>query len=143
MKTKAISLLGITALLLIFLVASLPVSAAPPAGNAIGPDSHRKGGQIDDRPDLLTNQQRTLHKKAIIAKLKGKAYGRTHQVARGQFVELERWGEDSIWTVLGEFSDYPHNRFPEPDRNFDNTTIWRADFNRDYYMDMLFAEGSA
>ena len=140
MKTKTISILGITALLLSFVVLSLPVSAGP-AGNVIGPDGHHKGGQIDDRPDPLTNQQRTLHKKAIIAKLKGKAYGRNHQVARGQFVELEREGEDSIWTVLGEFRDYPHNNIPEPDRSKDNTTIWREDFNRNYYMDMLFAEG--
>ena len=30
---------------------------------------------------------------------------------------------------------------PEPDRTVDNTTIWVPDFSRDYYMDMLFAEG--
>jgi immune inhibitor A len=128
-------------LILSFVVVSLPANAAPAAGNLIGFDGHHKGGQIDDRPDPLTNQQRALSQKAKIAKLKGKAYGRIHQVARGQFVELERQGEDLIWTVLGEFNDYPHNSITEPNRNVDNTTIWREDFNRDYYMDMLFAEG--
>ena len=140
-KTKAISILGITGLLLSLVAISMPVSAAPSAENFIGPNGHKKGGQIDDRFDPLTNEQRVLRKKAMIAKLKGKAYGHTHEVARGQFVELEREGEDSIWTVLGEFNDYPHNSIREPDRNVDNTTIWRADFNRDYYIDMLIAEG--
>ena len=140
MKIKTIWVLC-TALLLIFWIVSSPVIGASPTENAIILDGYHKGGQIDDRPDPLTNQQRTLHQKAIIARLKGEAFGPTHQVARGQFVELERQGEDSIWTVLGEFNDYPHNSIPEPDRDYDNTTIWRADFSRDYYMDMLFAEG--
>ena len=140
MKTKTISTLSITALLLIFWVVSLPVSAAPPAWIAIGPDSHSEGRQRDDRIDTLSKQQRFLRKKAKISELKGRAYGRSHEVARGQFVELERQGEDSIWTVLGEFNDYPHNNIPEPNRSVNNTTIWTPDFNRDYYLDMLFAE---
>jgi immune inhibitor A len=61
-------------------------------------------------------------------------------VARGQFVELEREGEDSIWTVLGEFSDFSHNNITEPDRSVDNTTLWRADFGRDHYLNLLFSE---
>ncbi len=37
---------------------------------------------------------------------------------------------------------YTHNNIdPEPDRSVDNTTIWTEDFSRDYYLDMLFAEG--
>jgi immune inhibitor A len=43
--------------------------------------------------------------------------------------------------VFGEFADYPHNSITEPDRTVDNITLWTEDFNRDYYMDMLFAEG--
>ena len=48
---------------------------------------------------------------------------------------LAREKEDSILTVLGEFSNTPnplygglpgplHNQIPQPDRNVDNTTIW-------------------
>jgi len=95
----------------------------------------------DNRPDPLTTTQLELKKIALEAKLHGKAYGRTHQVARGQYVELEREGEGAVWTVLGEFSDLLHNTMPEPDRNFDNTTIWVPDFSRDHYMELLFAEG--
>ena len=37
------------------------------------------------------------------AMLHGKAFGKTHEVARGQYVELAREGEDPVWTVFGEF----------------------------------------
>ena len=67
-----------------------------------------------------------------------KAYGRTKQVARGQYVELERQGEGAVWTVLGDFADYQHNNMPHPDRTVNNTTIWVPDFSRDYFMDLLF-----
>jgi immune inhibitor A len=53
---------------------------------------------------------------------------------------LEREGEGTLWTVLGEFADLQHNAIPEPDRTVDNTTIWAPDFSRDYYMDLLFAD---
>ena len=140
----------ISIVLLITVLASLAVTPAlampaPPfdtstsqAGPATGgKDGHPK----DNRPDPLTTKQAKLKEKALEAKLNGKAYGRTHEVARGQFVELEREDEDPVWTVLGEFSDFPHNNIAQPDRSVDNTTIWTADFNRDYYLGMLFAEG--
>ncbi len=39
---------------------------------------------------------------------RGHAHGKVHEVARGQFVELEREGEDLIWTVLCDFGDAEH-----------------------------------
>jgi len=98
-------------------------------------------GRRDDRPDPLTTNQRAMRQKALKAKLHGKAHGKTHAVARGQYVELERTGEDPVWTVLGEFADFSHNSIVEPDRSVDNSTIWMSDFRRDYYLDRLFAEG--
>ena len=44
----------------------------------------------------------------------------------------------TVWTVLGECADFPHNSIAEPDRTVDNSTIWTDDFNRGYYMGMLF-----
>ena len=111
---------------------------ATPAESVIvegGQDSHAKK---DNLPDPLTTQQAALKEKALEAKLNGKAYGKTHEVARGQYVELAREGEGALWTVLGEFSDYPHNSMPEPNRAVNNSTIWVPDFNRDYYMNVLF-----
>ena len=64
--------------------------------------------------------------------------GNTYEVAKGQYVELAREGEDPVWTVLGEFGDFPHNNIAEPDRSVDNTTYWVQDFNREHYMDLLF-----
>ena len=71
------------------------------------------------------------------------------KLAKGQYVELAREGEDSIWTLLGEFGtdgDHSHgtlgiinhggtpgplhNQIPEPDRAVDNTTIWAPDFSQ-------------
>ena len=92
----------------------------------------------DNRPDPLTTKQLKLKEQALEAKLNGKAYGKTHEVARGQYVELEREGEGAVWTVLGEFADLQHNTMPEPDRTVDNTTIWVPDFDREHYMDLLF-----
>jgi len=108
-------------------------SAAPPVGRE--PDL---AGRVDNRPDPLTTQQLQLKGQALEAKLSGKAWGKTHQVARGQFVELAREGEGTVWTVLGEFADLAHNTMPEPDRTVDNTTIWVPDFSRDYFMNLLF-----
>jgi len=108
---------------------------------AVGPDDQAKYVRIDDRLDPKTQEQRALHQQAVQAKLMGKAHGKTHEVARGQFVELEREGEDPVWTVIGEFGDFSHNSIAEPDRNYDNTTIWTEDFSRDYFLDLLFAEG--
>lgn len=113
---------------------------AAPAANSGSDGEAESAPREDNRPDPLTTQQQELKAEALEAKLNGKAHGRTHQVARGQFVELEREGEGALWTVLGEFADLAHNTMPEPDRSVDNTTIWVPDFSRDYYMDLLFDE---
>ncbi len=133
MKTKVFSVF-----MIVVLLASLAAvaSAAPAADEE--PDL---AGRQDNRVDPLSAEQAALHAQAMEAKLNGKAWGKTHEVARGQFVELEREGEGVLWTVLGEFADLQHNQMQEPDRSVDNTTIWTEDFSRDYYMDMLFAEG--
>lgn len=148
MKRKFFILLAV----LILIAALLPAAVgASSAADGIG--EHPDAGSVpDDLPHPLGEQQRALKTLALEAVLNGKAYGKTHEVARGQFVELEREGEDSIWTVLAEFGDAEHpsypggllgpqrNLIPQPDRNFDNTTIWVPDFNRDHYMDVLFSE---
>jgi immune inhibitor A len=88
---------------------------------------------------------------AVQAKLNGKAKGKTHQVARGQYVELARLGEDSIFTVVGQFGTQINptyggaagplkNQIPEPDRAVDNSTIWAPDFSQAYYEDLLFSD---
>jgi immune inhibitor A len=130
-------------ILLLLAISALVMAMTAPAavGRSPASDEVRDGQQAahhDNLPDPLSTRQADLKKIALEAKLNGKAAGRTHEVANGQYVELAREGEGALWTVLGEFADYPHNSMPEPDRAVNNTDIWVADFDRDYYMDMLF-----
>jgi immune inhibitor A len=130
MSKKIFAVIGILAMLL----ALLPgvVTAAPVA------DDPEFAPKKDNLPDPLTTAQLELKDKALDAKLNGKAHGRVHEVARGQYVELEREGEGAIWTVLGEFADLSHNSFDEPDRAVDNSTFWVSDFSREHYLNMFF-----
>ncbi len=130
--------------------ASAGPAAAPPDGQ--GPTGPGK----DNLDHPLGTKQAELRAQGLQMKLNGKLprSARTAKVGKGQFVELTRDGEDSIWTVLGEFGpdDHPapvlqsgvpgplHNEIPEPDRAEDNTTIWTADFSREYYEKLLFSE---
>jgi immune inhibitor A len=134
MNRKFIILIAI----LVLLVALLPIAALASRGDGGEPDL---SARIDNRPDPLTSAQAENKVTAMDAVLNGKAFGRTHEVARGQYVELARVGEDPVWTVLGEFGDFAHNSILEPDRLTDNTTLWVEDFNRDHYLDLLFSEG--
>jgi immune inhibitor A len=115
-----------------------PAMAAPPQGHA------ENGPAANDSPKSpLAAKQANGHAKALEKVLTGKATpaGRNKvvRVAKGQYVELARVGEDSIWSVLAEFGDQVNpsyggtsgpqrNQIPEPDRTVDNSTIWEADF---------------
>jgi len=134
MNRKIFALIGIIALL----VFVLPAIALASDGIGGEPDL---AGRTDDRHDPLSAQQAERREMALEAQINGKAFGLTHEVARGQYVELARQGEDPVWTVLGEFGDFSHNTISEPDRSVDNTTLWEPDFSRDYYLDLLFNEG--
>lgn len=127
-----------------------PAWAAPPHDKA---DNKHKFK--DDLPHPLEEKRRAKRQEALKQVIaQGKAKGKVHQVAKGQFVELEREGEESIWTVLGEFGQLEspfgilkgglpgpmHNQIPEPDRNVDNSTIWVEDFSKAHYEELLFSE---
>jgi len=136
--SRRLPILAVVMVLLVGLIATAAMASPPPSDGE--PDLSAK---IDNRVDPLSAEQAELKAKAMDTILNGKATtdGKTLEVAKGQFVELAREGEDPVWTVLGEFGDFPHNNIAEPDRSVDNTTIWTDDFNRDYFLDLLFAEG--
>jgi len=83
-------------------------------------------------------------------RLSGRTKGKTHEVAKGQFVELAREGEDKVFAIPGDFGARTislggppgpkRNLIPQPDRSVDNSTIWQPDFNSDYYKELLFAD---
>ena len=112
-------------------------------------------GGTDNLSHPLGDKQEALKQVALEKVAKGEIPKGTKvgQVAKGQYVELAREGEDSILTVLGEFgtSINPvtggtpgpvHNQIPQPNRSVDNTTIWAPDFNQAYYTDLLFDDAS-
>ena len=125
--------------ILLTIVLLFAMFAAPIQASGGGErDEPNPAGVEDNLTDPMTTQQLEQKQQALEAQLNGKAYGKTHEVARGQYVELAREGEGAIWTVLGEFADVKHNQMPQPDRTVDNTTLWVPDFNRAHFMDLLF-----
>ena len=126
----------------IILIVLMLVMAMVPAAGAASEQVTERTPKNDNLSHPLGQQQAELRQKALEEKLNGKTTGKTHEVARGQFVELERTGEDSIWTVLGEFSDLAHNTIPQPNRSVDNSTIWAPDFSQAYFKDLLFSEAA-
>jgi immune inhibitor A len=137
--------------LILLLSAVLATAASTPvfAGQGQSDEVPAVAGRSDNPPHPLGQAQAAARRRALQAKLNGKAKGKTHQVARGQYVELARQGEDSIWTVVGQFGNLINptyggtpgplrNQIPEPDRTVDNTTIWAPDFSRAYFEQLLF-----
>jgi immune inhibitor A len=150
MKAKYFSI----SLIVVMLVAAIvPVAGAAPAPPPTG-ELLMIGSPVDDAPHPLGAMRRTARQEALEAQAHGSAHGSIYRLKHGKYVELEREGEDSIWTVLGEFGplDHPapilvsgvpgplHNQIPEPDRTVDNTTIWVPDFNQAHFEKILFSE---
>ena len=122
------------------LLAVIPVGVAGSSASATDSAKQPQARAHDDRPSPLSDKQRELRKEALAKQAKGQIPrgAKVGKVAKGQYVQLTRESEDSIWTLLGQFSDLAHNQIPEPDRSADNTTIWEPDFSRSYYLDLLF-----
>ena len=150
MKAKWFSLFLIVVMLAIAIV---PVAGAAPSADDDGPIF---GANTDSPSHPLGDEQAALRQAGLEAKLNGKAPGKTHEVARGQYVELAREDTDKIFVIIAEFDNnrhpvYPdggsnaltfvgplHNSIPQPDRSVDNTTLWQPDFDQAHYNDMYF-----
>ena len=116
------------------------------------------GGKSDNAPHPLGKKQAELRKQGLHKVLKGQAQtkgkNKVVEVAKGQFVELARQGEDKIFTIVGAVRN---RRIPFPILGparrgryairFRNRTVrWttrrsgRADFNQAYYTNLLFSD---
>jgi immune inhibitor A len=151
MKSKWFRMTLIIAMLVIAIAPTVIAAPASPV-----PDLLMIGSNEDDAPHPLGTVQREAKGLAVEAKLSGKVKDgdKTYKVSKKHYVELDREGEDTIWTVTGEFgpADSPfailqsgipgpsHNEIPQPDRSVDNTTIWAPDFSKTYYENMLFSD---
>ncbi|MCG7322738.1 immune inhibitor A domain-containing protein [Arsenicicoccus bolidensis] len=115
----------------------------------------------DDRSHPLGDKQRALREKGVEKVVKGTAKVETNKkgkkvikVAKGQYVNYDVNREEDIFTILAEFGTqtYPttgggagplHNQIPQPDRSQDNSTIWRANFDRAHYQNLMFGDGES
>jgi len=130
--------------LTLFVLALVAVIAVPIASARIAKDSPAKAGfvkRIDKRSHPLGDKMAALKTKALRDKVEGQAKGKVYEVEPGEFVQLELTGTGMVWTVPGEFPDYPHNSIPEPDRSVDNSSLWVDDFSEAYFDEMLYARG--
>jgi immune inhibitor A len=135
-RTIVITLLMALALTVVIVA---PIASAQIAEDA--PAKARIGARMDKLADPLGDKMEALRAKAVEDKLQGNAKGKIYEVEPGQFVELTLSGTGMVWTVPGEFPDYPHNSIPEPDRAVDNSTIWVPDFSEAYFDELLNARG--
>ncbi|RPI30517.1 MAG: M6 family metalloprotease domain-containing protein, partial [Actinomycetota bacterium] len=130
--------------LTLFVLALVAVMAVPIASAQIIKGSAVKAGvknRTDKRSHPLGDKMASLKTKALEDKLSGKAKGQVYEVEPGEFVVLELEGTGQVWTVPGEFPDYPHNSIPEPDRTVDNSSLWVDDFSEAYFDELLYARG--
>ena len=111
----------------------------------------------DNFPSPNANMKAELRREAIRQQIATrKQGGKTHEVARGQYVDfpvertdrvfvmLVEYGEQGRWItsptnrVLSQTPGPLHNQIAQPNREINNTTIWQADYNREHYVDMYF-----
>lgn len=147
MKLKWLSTVLILMMLVMSFVPSAGAAPRPPVN-----DDPQFGSDTDDAAHPLGTEQREAKELAFEAEMNGKTHGHTHEVHKHHYVELDREGEDTIWTIIGEFGTqiHPnyggaagplHNQIPQPNRKVDNTTIWAPDFSKSYFEKLLFSEG--
>ena len=86
---------------------------------------------------------------ALRQKIAGKKSGKVHQIAKGQYVEMGLERNDRVFVIIAEYGNQLgagqatyngplHNQIAEPNRLFDNNTIWQPDYNRAHFQDMYF-----
>ena len=139
----SVRLLRFTLLTILLLLLAAPLVWAAAVANSNGAsDARNRHVKRDDRHSPLADKQAALKQVALEKKLQGKLTGKNKggvvEVAEGQFVDLKLEGEDPVWTMLGEFKDYRHNSIAEPNRAYDNSTIWVENFSRDYFNKLLY-----
>ncbi len=98
-------------------------------------------------------ERNKLRQEALKERIRTRRGGKVHQVAGGQFVEMELERNDRVFVILVEFGNQAstnptvpstagplHNEIGAPNRALDNSTIWQADYNSAHYQDMYFRQ---
>ncbi len=160
MKRRILGVLGgATTAALLATALQGPAEAAPPAEPGSANEQASTKSRADDRPDRMEGRRRQLVKQGAEMVLTGKRQvedrngSKAVRVAPGQWAQYGLQASDQLLSFLVEFggstkgkkgstdgstSGPLHNQIPAPDRTTDNSTYWKADFNRQHYMDMFF-----
>ncbi|MFI8889499.1 immune inhibitor A domain-containing protein [Streptomyces paradoxus] len=136
-----------------------------PAPRPTTVDRHDPAERHHDEHDLegpLSKTQDAQRQEALNQVLSGKSKVKNREGSKvvqlkskkgdAKYVELGREKTDKIFTILVEFGDQVdsryggtpgplHNKIAKPDRKKDNSTAWRADYDRDYFQDLYFGSG--
>jgi immune inhibitor A len=136
-----------------------------PAPRPTTVDRHDPAERHHDEHDLegpLSKTRDAQRQEALKQVLSGKSKVKNREGSKvvqlkskkgdAKYVELGREKTDKIFTILVEFGDEIdsryggtpgplHNAIPKPDRKKDNSTAWRADYDRDYFQDLYFGSG--
>jgi immune inhibitor A len=107
---------GRLALGVLALAGTLSVVSAAPAQPDAGKKEkdHAAQGGPHNIQTSLSKKQFGLKQQALKDKLAGKAVGKVHEVAKGQFVEMALEKTDRIFVVIAEFGNARHIQFPSP-----------------------------
>ena len=136
------------------------VGAAPAPAPGAAADSSRDQaprGHVINTPEWAKKYD-AVNRAALEKRLRNGGKGAAQKVAKGQFGRVATTGKEKIFVVLAEFGDvvHPavpsdpeqsdattfvgpeHNEIPKPDRSVDNSTMWKANYNRSHYTNMYF-----
>jgi immune inhibitor A len=152
--------LAIGALVATGLTVPMQAQATPAATGVVGSDpADAQSRRSDNLPNPLGDRAAAQRKDAVEKLVTGKAT--TREINGNRVIEVKSKNgqtkyvnypverEESIFTILSNFSDMKHNEIAEPDRDWDgsktddNSTYWTADFSRAHFMDMMFGEGES
>ena len=151
------------------LILALSVGATVSGAAAERSGGKGKADEAGNREHNLKSEfalkQDKLREKAVAKVVKGQAGkgDKVIEVAKGQFVQYAREGDDRVFasspssatrgtprsvirarhvrsrpTEALTYDGPLHNQIPKPDRAVDNSTLWQADYNRAHYEDMYF-----
>jgi immune inhibitor A len=134
-------------------VAVIPSATAAPAPQ----DAPAAANRSDNQAGPFTARQDARRKEAQKLILSGKASPNSKGVvklAEDKYYQAAVTGTGRVFTILSEFGTAGsgklgttpgplHNQIVQPDRSLDNSTAWTSDFNRAYYLNLLFGSGES
>lgn len=159
---SAVSGLAVGALVVTGLAAPMQAQARPESAPVISSDpAEAHASRPDNLPNPLAETAADQRKDAVDKLIQGKA--RTKEINGRRVIEVQSRTkgappkyvdypvnrEESIFTILSNFSDMKQNQIAEPDRDWDgdstddNTTYWTGNFDRTHYLDLMFGEGES